>query len=138
MVGSRELGTPGLFMEQLLASPLWHDSPWQPHHLPDFKWPDSPDGSQTRKTQTDSFVHHLPSMILATKAWGKEVFPATPFPSGLSWPKDTSLIFLGSHLRPSFCLPAPGFCQRKETEGGMLKPEETRSSIRIWPRACGL
>lgn len=138
MVGSWELGAPSLFTEQLLPSPLWHDSHWQPHQLPYFKLPDSSAGSKTRKTQSESFFHHLPSMTLAKKAWAKGVFPATPFPSGLSWPRDTSLIYLGSHFRSSFCLPAPSFCQRKETQGEMLKPEETRSSIRIWPRACRL
>lgn len=107
----------------------------QSNHLPDFKLPDSSAQSKTRviRRNRSSTIHDI-----GWKSLWAGVPPQQPFLSGLSRLRDTGLIFPGIHLRPSVCLPAPSFCQRQETRGEMLKPEETRSHIGMWPRACWL
>ena len=127
---------PGLFTELLFPPSLWvtHTKAAQP-----------PSRFQTAKLlcwiwnkgdQTESFFHH-PRYRLK-KPGGRPPPPPQPFLSGLSGLRDLGLIFPGTHLRPSVCLPAPSFCQRQETGGEMLKPEEMRSHIGMWPRACWL
>ena len=107
----------------------------QPNHLPDFKLPNSSAGSETRviRLNRSSTIHDTGWKSLRAGAP-----PPQPFLSGLSGLRDMGLIFPGTHLRPSVCLPAPSFCQRQETGGEMLKPEEMRSHIGMWPKACWL
>ena len=88
---------------------------------------------QNKGDQTESFFHHPRYRLKKPVGQGP---PQQSFLSGLSRLRDTGLIFPGIHLRPSVCLPAPSFCQRQETRGEMLKPEETRSHFGMWPGAC--
>lgn len=134
------LGSSWLVYGAIVSSPLWHDSHWQLNHLPDFKLPNFSAGSQKRKTRTESFHHppsaiHYPQIIEKKKKAGErehsQPHPVLSF-QGSAGPKTLSFS-RGPTSGPLSLCQLPTSARERIQRGETLKPEETRSNIRIWP-----